>query len=184
MIAFGSGKKADGDQWMLDTVLVVRDSCPYDPSNELEFQVPDAFIDVTGRPLADNPGKGEFRLYRGATPDDPVGGMFSFFPAMPASGNAGFPRPFISLPDESFNPRNSRAPKGHGRNCRDRTLNELRGLWCSLVTQVHHAGLVLGTSAEVPPRRAHTGASNYLNTDGSRSTSQAPLRAPGCGRCA
>ena len=237
VIAFGSGRKADGDKkWMLDTVLVVRESCDYNPleSHEaLEFKVPDAFLKVTDGPLAadlaQNPEKGGFQLYRGATRDDPIyemfsffpampaggdagfprpfislqdesfnekGGfqlyrgatrddpiyeMFSFFPAMPAGGDAGFPRPFISLQDESFNPRSWQAPKGHGR---DRTLKELRGLWKSLVIQVHDAGLVLGTCADVPLRRAHTGASNDLNPDGNRSTGQVPLRAPGCGRYA
>ena len=189
VIAFGSGRKADGDKkWMLDTVLVVRESCDYNPleSHEaLEFKVPDAFLKVTDGPLAadlaQNPEKGGFQLYRGATRDDPIYEMFSFFPAMPAGGDAGFPRPFISLQDESFNPRSWQAPKGHGR---DRTLKELRGLWKSLVIQVHDAGLVLGTCADVPLRRAHTGASNDLNPDGNRSTGQVPLRAPGCGRYA
>ena len=189
VIAFGSGRKADGDKkWMLDTVLVVRESCDYNPleSHEaLEFKVPDAFLKVTDGPLAadlaQNPEKGGFQLYRGATRDDPIYEMFSFFPAMPAGGDAGFPRPFISLQDESFNPRSLQAPKGHGR---DRTLKELRGLWKSLVIQVHDAGLVLGTCADVPLRRAHTGASNDLNPDGNRSTGQVPLRAPGCGRYA
>ena len=189
VIAFGSGRKADGDKkWMLDTVLVVRESCDYNPleSHEaLELKVPDAFLKVTDGPLAadlaQNPEKGGFQLYRGATRDDPIYEMFSFFPAMPAGGDAGFPRPFISLQDESFNPRSWQAPKGHGR---DRTLKELRGLWKSLVIQVHDAGLVLGTCADVPLRRAHTGASNDLNPDGNRSTGQVPLRAPGCGRYA
>ena len=88
VIAFGSGKKADSERrFILDTVLVIRDSCAYDPlepDEKLKFKVPDAFLNVTGGPLAadlsENPQKGGFRLYRGATPDDPVGGMFSFFP--------------------------------------------------------------------------------------------------------
>ena len=61
---------------------------------------------------------------------------------------------------------------------------ELRDLWNSLVTQVHDAGLVLGTWAEVPPQKEHTGAPTNLTTDGYRSqgtTVQVPLRAPGCG---
>ena len=49
--------------------------------------------------------KGRFRLYRKAILDDPVCGMFSSFPSMPAGGDAGFPRPRVrperSNPDYS-----------------------------------------------------------------------------------
>ena len=160
LIAFGSGKMVDGKRkWALDTVLVIKDSFPYDPLDPrkaLGGKVPDAFLSVTGGPLTaapkirKNPEERGLRLYRGATPHDPVGRMFSFFPAKPAGGNSGFPRPFLSLKGEDFNPRNWQAPKGHQRN---RTLDELRCLWNSLVAQVRDAGLVLGTRAEVPPRR-------------------------------
>ena len=90
-----------------------------------------------------------FRLYVGATPDDPVEGMFSFFPAMPAHGDAGFPRPLLDLPSEYFNLRSWQAPKGSRR---ERTSEELRGLWKSLVAQVRETGLVLGTHAAMPER--------------------------------
>ena len=160
LIAFGSGKMVDGKRkWALDTVLVIKDSFPYDPLDPrkaLEGKVPDAFLSVTVGPLTaapkirKNPEERGLRLYRGATPHDPVGRMFSFFSAKPAGGNSGFPRPFLSLKGEYFNPRNWQAPKGHQRN---RTLDELRYLWNSLVAQVRDAGLVLGTRAEVPPRR-------------------------------
>ena len=85
----------------------------------------------------------------GATPGDPVCGMFRFFPAIPADVDSGFPRPFVCLRDEFFNPRKWLAPKGHRR---DRALNELRGLSNLLLAQVHSAGLVLGTHAELPRR--------------------------------
>ena len=166
VIAFGSGKKVDSERkWMLDTVFVIRNFKDYDASSaRVAFRGwgSATFQKVTGGPLADNAecrsqgcaastrAATTLRLYRGATPDDPVAGMFSFFPAIPADGDSGFPRPFISLQDESFNPSNWMAPKGH---VRARTLNELRCLWRSLVTQVREAGLVLGTRAEVPPRR-------------------------------
>ena len=107
LIAFGSGKMVDGKRkWALDTVLVIKDSFPYDPLDPrkaLGGKVPDAFLSVTGGPLTaaskirKNPEERGLRLYRGATPHDPVGRMFSFFPAKPAGGNSGFPRPFLSL---------------------------------------------------------------------------------------
>lgn len=157
VIAFGSKVKRE-QKWALDTVLVVRDSIPYDPRDPrkaLESKVPEPFLNVTGGPLAanknllDNPDAREFRLYLGATPTNPVCGMYSFFPAVPAGRHSGFPRPPI-IGIEHINPRNWRTPKGHGQ---DRTLNELRSLWNSLVEQVHKAGLILGTHAELPPER-------------------------------
>ena len=163
VIAFGSCKKGVGGEWRwwIDTVFVVAKSDLYPVSaayRVLKDRRSDVFGIVTGGPLSDNHEAScatdeRFRLYRGATADDPVGGMFSFFPARPAGGGAGFPRPVIDLPREYFNPRVCMAPKGVscGR-CRD----ELHSIWTDLVAQVRQAGLVLGTHAEVPPRRAHT----------------------------
>ncbi len=100
VIAFGSGRSIAGERkWALDTVLVVADSLTYpapDARQALAHAAPEVFLTVTSDPIAAN-GRGSFRLYWGATPDDPVEGMFSFFPAMPAHGDAGFPRPLIDL---------------------------------------------------------------------------------------
>ncbi len=43
---------------------------------------------------------GSLRLYPGATPDEPVDGMLSLFPAAPAGGDAGFARPVPDVPQE------------------------------------------------------------------------------------
>ena len=164
VIAFGSGTEIGGERrWMLDTVLVVRDFIDYDPRGAcvmLEDCTPAAFLVATGGPLTDNdyasapgtcaPRRTRLRLYRGATPYDPVDGMFSFFPATPAGGDSGFPRPLVDLPGDYFNPRSWQAPKGVGRS---RTRSELRGLWDSLTAQVRDANLVLGTRAELPEQR-------------------------------
>ena len=163
VITFGSGKKIDGAwRWMLDTVLVVRDIVDYDVLEArvvLKDWAPTTFLEVTGGPLTDSgkcapqpcaPTSARLRLYRGATPNDPIHGMFSFFPAMPAGGDTGFPRPLVDLPAEYFNPKLLMAPKGLGR---ERTCNELFDLWERLITQVRDAGLVLGTHAELPERR-------------------------------
>lgn len=153
VVAFGSGRKIEGERrWMLDTVLVVADSIDYagpEARLVLENCTPGAFLEVTGGPIVDNE-EAAFRLYRGATPEEPADGMYSFFPALPAGGEAGFTRPLIDLPSEYFNPRSWQAPKGLWR---ERTSGELRGLWQCLVDQVHAAGLVLGTYAELPERR-------------------------------
>ena len=153
VIAFGSGRKIAGERkWMLDTVLVVADSLTYrapEARQVLADPVPEAFLTVTGGPIGDNEAA-SFRLYMGAAPDHPVEGMFSFFPALPAHGDAGFPRPLIDLPSKYFNPRSWQAPKGLRR---EPNSEELRVLWKSLVAQVREAGLVLGTHAAPPERR-------------------------------
>lgn len=146
VIAFGSGKKINGErQWVVDTVLVVKDSVDYQSPEMLaglSEGLPETFLAVTGRMLT-NSG----RLYRGATFDDPVDGMFSFFPAIPAGGDSGFRRPVIDLPGKYFNRRSWQAQKGPRRG---RTADELRCIWDSLVSQVRASGLVLGTSAKLP----------------------------------
>ena len=153
VVAFGSGKEIAGEpKWVLDTVLVVSDSLPYsapEARRVLADAVPETFLKVTGGPMVDNNEQGSFSLYRGATAEDPVDGMFSFFPAMPAHGDAGFPRPPIDLRREYFNPKNWQAQKGVGRQ---RTIEELRKLWKCLVAQVHEAGLLVGTHAALPER--------------------------------
>lgn len=163
VIAFGSGKTIGGERrWVLDTVLVVKDFVDYEPArarDELENWVPAEYLDVTAGPLADSmngncggctaPTGPRFRLYRGATPADPVDGMFSFFPALPAGADIGFPRPPINLPPRYFNPRSWQAPKGLRH---ERSVDELHGLWSSLVQQVRESGLVLGTGARGPMR--------------------------------
>lgn len=153
VIAFGSGRKIEGERrWMLDTVFVVADYVDYGaPEARLVLADlgPEAFLSATASPIVDNEDA-SFRLYMGATPSDPVDGMFSFFPAMPTDGHAGFPRPPVDLPRDYFNPRSWQAPKGLWR---ERTSEELRGLWQCLVDQVREAGLVLGTYAELPERR-------------------------------
>ena len=177
VIAFGSGRVIDNvPRWMLDTVLVVRDFKDYiaaDARMALNDWVPATFLDVTGGPLTDNgrevPPSGtcaappaRLRIYRGATPDDPIQGMFSFVPAIPAGRNSGFPRPLVDLPGDYFNARNFRAPMGQSRS---RRPDELRNLWKRLVKQVRDAGLVLGTRADLPARREARSAKEGDNAD-------------------
>ena len=146
-------------------MLVVKDFVDYavaDARASLKPWVPATFLDVTAGPLTDNAeeastssascatGRRRFRLYWGATPNDPVDEMFSFFPAIPATAGSVFPRPLVELPCKYFNPRNVRAPKGARAKLQPR---ELRDLWERLVEQVRDASLVLGTHAALPERR-------------------------------
>ena len=153
VIAFGSGKKVSGERkWVLDTVFVVANSLMYVASEArqaLADATSEVFLAVTGGPIMARE-KASFRLYFGATPEDPVDGMYSYFPAMPAQGDAGFSRPLIELPKEYFNPGSWQAPKGVRIG---RTSKELCEIWNSLAVQTLEAGLVLGTHAALPERR-------------------------------
>jgi len=148
VIAIGS-KRGD---WVLDTVFVVSDSVEY-TAGETRFDLaglaPEAFLDVTGGPLAANEAGASFRLYWGATPSDPVDGMFSFFPAVQAGGDVGFKRPSVELPEQFFTKTLGMGAK----STPGLTTDALRELWESLVAQVRNADLLLGTHAAVPERR-------------------------------
>ena len=149
VIAFGSMKNY---RWILDTVFVVAESVEYTAPEAriaLADHASDVFLEVTAGPLTDNEETGLFRFYRGATPEDPVDGMFSFFPAMIAGGSRGFERPSIYLPKPYFTETFRRGVKS---SC-DLAYSTLFGIWESLVEQVLNAGLVLGTHAALPERR-------------------------------
>ena len=161
VIAFGSGRKVAGARrWVLDTVLVVADSVAYDPGNPcaaLAGRVPETFLEVTAGPLAAEGDPADpcaatdrLRLYRGATPDEPVHGMYSFFPARPAGAASGFARPVVELPG-FLNPSSWQAPKGLRH---DLPPDVLRSLWDKLLAQVRDQDLFPGTRAELPDRRA------------------------------
>lgn len=108
------------------------------------------FIDVTAEPIVQNESPDlALRLYLGATPSEPVDGMFSFFPAAQSSSDAGFKRPSITLPSRYFKRTKCQSFK---QTC-DVSPDELFELWTSLVQQVRDAGLVLGTHAELPEQR-------------------------------
>lgn len=149
VIAFGSKKN---HRWILDTVFVVAGSVDY-AAPEAPIALADhasgAFLEVTAGPLADNGETGPFTFYWGATPEEPVDGMFSFFPAMIAEGSVGFERPTIRLPKTYFTEMLGRGIKS---SC-DLAPSTLFGLWQCLVDQVLNAGLVLGTHAALPERR-------------------------------
>ena len=161
VIAFGSCLERE-QEWVLDTVLVVRESVPYHAASMREdvadLRLEDAFMDVTGEPIMQNESADlPLRLYVGATLEEPLEGMFSFFPAMPAEEREPFRRPHVTLPSDYFRATQSRGPMGHALGGTDLSTATLFGLWESLVEQVRDAGLVLGTYAELPKRHGARG---------------------------
>ena len=149
VIIFGSQFEKE---WVLDTVFVVAGSTRYEASQAhtmLERHAPKTFLDVTARPIVGNSEEGELRFYWGATPDDRVDGMFSFFPARLASGDEGFARPRIDLPSDYFT---STQRRRHRHEC-DVGEEKLVWLWQQVASQVRDRGLKLGTHAALPRRR-------------------------------
>ncbi len=87
-----------------------------------------------------------FRFYVGATPDDPVEGMYSFVPARQVDGvRSGFARPAIELwglvnPNVRMQARTSPAIP----------LSEIATCWREIAKGVLDSGLVLATRLEEP----------------------------------
>ena len=159
MILFGS---CLADEFVIDTVFVVRDFVDHKVetyASALAGRVPAEYLAVSVKPLYASDGKAEdgcvpnkaqsWRLYVGATIDNPVEGMYSFFPCLlRADAKSGFPRPAVR--DARIITPSARQgfrlnPQTSVRNC--------QSLWKTVVDQVSAKGLWLGTYAEMPERR-------------------------------
>lgn len=139
IVVFGSN--LDG-QFVVDTVFVVADRVPVQCNGLAPL-----FIQANGAHFATKPC-----VYRGATFADPVGGMFSFFPALPcaADGTAvPFPRPTLVLP--SFPEFISNELKQHHKispvNKTTRLTHSNFDVWSAIVTEIEAQGNVLGLRA-------------------------------------
>jgi hypothetical protein len=154
MILFGS---AVGGGFVIDTVFVVGGKVgvfrPFDDTSHLG--VDPAFDACTMQALTTyepHIGASTYTLYRGATVDDPVHGMFSYVPCH-VHGEPGmrFPRPAIDLAG-LINPASKQSPSGATANDR-RPLGDVIDAWHAVVHQVLAAGLHLGVQFDTPPRR-------------------------------
>lgn len=164
LILFGS---VLDHEFVLDTVFVVADSVRYTPSSADHLDVDDAFRTCTVESLT-IPGDKDhrnstFTLYRGATLEDQVDGMYSFVPARPSTTpDLRFARPAITAPGY-VNPASKQSPSGVRRPL---GANEVSQVWASVRNQVFDAGCVLGVSLDPVP---------YADT--------APEPSGGYGRC-
>lgn len=150
LILFGSGV---ADRYVLDTVFVVREILSGFVPGETLPLVDEAFQICTIDSLTTcEPAVAEasFTLYRGATPEDPVAGMFSFVPCRPAhSETARFPRPVIELP-AVINPLSRQSPSGAKLR---HPLPAVTAAWSTVAGQLLGAGLALGCDFQLPPHR-------------------------------
>jgi hypothetical protein len=157
VIVFGSGFK---DGWVLDTVIVVRDHVDHNVANyesKLSNRIPDGYKEVVLGPTYSEHAISRNlprRLYIGATYDDPLCGMFSFFPCAAPGNDKGFARPKIKpslvLTQDRFNPNLRQGMKGHGGETNPLTLDQITKLWADIRDQVKASGCDLGVWAAMP----------------------------------
>lgn len=142
-------------KFILDTVFVVDRYYEIESLTQISQYVSDTYVDVTLRhilsctpPRPDKCNTNQnFRLYVGATFDNPINEMFSFFPCLPYSDliNEGFSRPLIKIPNVISDLKN----QGYKltRNC------NLRQLWQQTKNQVEQVGLEIGIHSELPLKK-------------------------------
>jgi hypothetical protein len=156
-VLFGSCRQKS--RFVLDTVFVVVDHVDHDADqwrHRLDGRVSNTYRAVTIEPWYQSPLPEDrsHRLYFGATPERPIGPMFSFFPCQPYDARAcGFARPEIHIPGY-MTPHLTQGKK----ITRDLALAQLSELWEEVVRQIVEQGLALGVHAELPPRRVERAA--------------------------
>jgi hypothetical protein len=144
MVLFGS---TIGGRFVIDTVFVVKDSCPFSPGEPPEtdeaFRVCTLESLITTGYASTDP----LTLYRGATYEAPVNGMYSFVPCHRANqASMRFPRPSISLPGY-VNPGSARAARGAKDS---RSATDVLEQWENVRKQVLDAGCLLGVWFSTP----------------------------------
>jgi hypothetical protein len=146
VILFGSYV---GGAFALDTCFVVGGFDDVTPRSfsSLEASLDATYVAATFALLEPHiQAGGSLRLYHGATPGQPVEGMFSFFPAQQLSSQPnGFARPIVTLSDVVT----SHLTQGR-RQTTVATTSDAAAVWRRVVAQVEEPGLRLGTSASVP----------------------------------
>ena len=148
VLLFGSA--IERSQFVLDTVLVIDRWVDH---SRLDFEalatvVSDTYWRATIEPWYSGQGGDEqsYRLYSGATYENPLNGMFSFFPCTTLAENRnGFARPEIRLPG-LVTPT---LTQGKRLN-RGITAADVKASWAEVVHQVQAQGLSLGVYAELP----------------------------------
>lgn len=146
VICFGS--TIDGE-FCVDTVFVVASRQPWVPRETTNLDVDKAFKTCTADSLVtdEENRRVHLTLYRGATFDDPVEGMFSFVPARRADADdPRFPRPSIFLPD-LIDPSIWRGPWGSNRSL---AMDRVRQAWENVRRQILDADLLLAVWLQTP----------------------------------
>jgi hypothetical protein len=146
VICFGS---TIGSDFCVDTVLVVASAEPWVPAEVDDLQTDDAFKICTGQSITTVPSDAHLglTLYRGATVDDPVEGMFSFVPARRADEvDPRFCRPSVRLPGR-INPSSRQSTWGSKSPL---PVHTIRDAWGAIREQVLARDLLMATRIETP----------------------------------
>lgn len=147
IVLFGSAS----DGWfVLDTLLVVGDVVgeftPVDGDLDFEPTFRRCTVDSL---TTDDTATTSLTLFRGATTEVPVDGMFSFVPCIEATDpRQRFKRPMIDLPG-IINPTSKQSPSG-ARVARSLAMRQ--EVWAAVVDQVQAAGLSLASHLALPGR--------------------------------
>lgn len=138
LILFGSSLRK---QFVLDTVLVVAGWAEHRMPEDLDGLTDEEHMRATIEPMYGyGAAKRSYRLYFGATPAEPVDGMFSFVPCRPVSdGKVGFARPVIEL-DGLINPNRRQQAA-----MLDVPGEGIPGVWKTVVDVIGAEGLALAT---------------------------------------
>ncbi|HEX6182519.1 MAG TPA: hypothetical protein VFZ44_01325, partial [Pyrinomonadaceae bacterium] len=95
-----------------------------------------------------------WRLYFGATYENPLAGMFSFFPCLKyEEGGMGFARPRVSMKGLISDKLNQKY-----KLTVVESLHGVKALWDEVVRQVEGQGLKLGVFTDIPEEAAGDGA--------------------------
>jgi len=167
-------------RFVLDTVFVIAEViCRWSPADDPSVGGA-AFRECTVRSLASSElhATSTFTLYRGATPEQPVEGMFSWVPCQRRTerGWPRFPRPSIVLMG-IVNPRSQRSPSGAKIA---RPGDQVRQAWQAVAAQAEMQGLSLGCGIRTPQRRKDPGGTDG---DGSASCSVPSRTRVSASRC-
>ncbi|MCP3993477.1 MAG: hypothetical protein GY722_00215 [bacterium] len=159
VILFGS--RVDSSRFVVDTVFVVADHIDHsfaDHRQTLQGVVPDPYWTVTLGPwYADDSEESgcvpktsaaSYRLYRGATYDERVDGMFSFVPCRPVRENGDIDR--FARPEIQQEGKITRRLTQGKKITKLDHLIEARGLWDDVVRQVVSEDLALGVLVDLP----------------------------------
>lgn len=152
IICFGSTMDR---QFCIDTVFVVASSEPWTPAKNALVNAEPAFITCTAESLATSPrdARRRYRLYRGASLEHPVHGMFTFVPArLASSASVRFRRPAITLPG-LINPASTQSPRGVHDPL---SLDRVRTAWSDIRDQVLAENLVMAVRFDTPDKRDGT----------------------------
>jgi hypothetical protein len=143
VIVFGSCFSPKKDkEFVIDTVFVVDEKEKYSPkdASKLGNKVPDWYYHLTLNLITDTK---EYILFKGATYQKPVDGMFSFFPCiLKEEYPQGFVRPSINGSKISQFQNN-----GHNRGAGVIKDADAKTVWNEIVKSLQRQNLYLGTSA-------------------------------------